>query len=310
MKHLPLNNAEYEKLYRDFYQFIKVKHYSRGKDTMYPSCAREFLFFVESRGIDNISDVKALDVIAYHEYLKERPNQRRDGGLSDSMIRHHVFSLRLFFDFLIDSGIRDSSPIYLPKFSMGKHKEREILTEEEVQQVIKACKDRREKALLAIAYGCGLRRTEIAKLNIKDIQFGKGSLTVRDGKFGKSRSVPLSNNVIRDLQDYVVNQRPDFITAKTSYEPDAFFLNNTGTRTSGIFLLNTLKQILARTQNPDILKKEITLHNLRHSIATHLLDHGATMEFVRDFLGHVEMDTSQLYAKRRKQRMKIQQQIR
>lgn len=88
-----------------------------------------------------------------------------------------------------------------------------------------------------------------------------------------------------------------------------FFLNNTGTRAGGEFLSKLLKALIERTQNPSILRKEITLHCLRHSIATHLLDHGAAMEFVQEFLGHTTMDTSMLYSKRRKQRMVIQQQF-
>ncbi|HRJ36313.1 MAG TPA: tyrosine-type recombinase/integrase [Flavobacteriales bacterium] len=307
MKNLPINNRHFEGLLREFQRVIRVKGYSRGKNTMYPACAREFLFFIENRDIVDIKDVKAGDVISYYEYIRERPNQRREGGLSESMIRHHLFSLRLFFDFLMDAGIRDSSPAHLPKFQIGKYKEREILTEEEIKEVYKACNDKRDRALIAAAYGCGLRRSEITKLNVGDIVFHQGTLTVRDGKFGKSRIVPLSDNVIRDLKEYLINERPKRITAKTNAHVNAFFLNNIGTRPAGDYMAKMLRRILDRTQNPNILRKEITLHCLRHSIATHLLDRGATMEFVQEFLGHSEIDTSMLYSKRRKQRLKIQQ---
>lgn len=306
MKNLPVNNDQFARLLREFEQNVRVKGYSRGRNTQYPSCVREFLFFIETRDIIEIKEVKPIDVIAYYEYIRERPNQRREGGLSESMIGQHLFSLRIFFDFLIDSGQLENSPAHLPKFTIGKGKEREILTEEEVKEVYKACSDKRERALISLAYGCGLRRSELAKLNLSDVVFHQAALYVKDGKFNKNRVVPLSDNVIQDLRDYAINFRPKLITPRTNAHLDSFFLNNQGTRASGGNLSDLLKGILDRTQNPIILRKEITLHCLRHSIATHLLDHGASYEFIQEFLGHSQMDTSQLYSKRRKQRMKIQ----
>ena len=78
----------------------------------------------------------------------------------------------------------------------------------------------------------------------------------------------------------------------------------------GQYLLDLLKEIIQRTQNPELLRKEITLHCLRHSIATHLMDNGASIEFIQQLLGHAEIDTAHLYSKRRKQQMNILSQIR
>lgn len=306
MKHLPLNNEQFVQIHRDFVQFVVVRAYSRGKNEMLPACAREFLFFTENRDILDIRDVKVKDIIAYYEYIRERPNQRRGGGLSDSMIRHHLFTLRVLFDYLLDVGMINSSPVAIPKFAITRYKERQILTEDEVKELYKAATTKRDRALLAVAYGCGLRRSEIVKLNVQDINFSHGTLTVRDGKFGKSRVVPMSEKVITDLRDYIANERPKMITVKTNAHVHAVFLNNKGVRPNGDYLGKMLKTMIAKTQNPNILRKEITLHCLRHSIATHLQDHGASMEFVQEFLGHSEIDTSALYSKRRMQRMKIQ----
>jgi integrase/recombinase XerD len=309
MKHLPLQNEHFERIFSDFRQFIRVRAYSRGKNEMYPTCVREFLFFAENRDISNIQEVKTKDIITYYQYLCERPNQRRAGGLSDSMIRHHLFSLRLLFDYLMDTDVIESSPAFLPKFSIVKYQARQILSEEEIKELFRVVIDKREKALLAIAYGCGLRRTEMVNLDVGDILFHKGTLTVRDGKFGKSRVVPLSDSILTDLRDYLINERFTYITTPNGTIVSAFLLNNKGSRTSGQYLAKMLQRIIERTQNPAILRKQITLHCLRHSIATHLVDHGAALEFVQEFLGHSEIDSSALYAKRRKQRMKIQSQI-
>jgi site-specific recombinase XerD len=308
MKHLPLNNPAYEKFYSEFADFIRLKGYSGGKDTSYAAQVREFLFFIETRGVDNIKNVTALEVIEYQEYIRERPNQRREGGLSESMIRHHLYSLRMFFDYLIDMGEVEGSPAHLPKFSIGRGKQREVLTVEEIKEVNAACQTKMEKALIAIAYGCGLRRTEIELLDVNEVILSQGILVVRKGKGGKSRTIPLSDGGIKTLREYLVEERPRLFAEDRMESTPAFFIHR-GERMRGEQLGELLKAILFRTQNPVILGKDITLHCLRHSIATHLLDNGAAIEFVQEFLGHEEIDTSALYSKRRKQRLKMYNEI-
>ena len=269
---------------------------------MHVSMVREFLFFTESRNINDIKTVKAGDIVAYYEYLRERPNQRREGGLSNSMLKHHLFSLRLFFDYLMDTGQVDGSPARLPKFNIGKGREREVLTIEEIKLLYKAAIDKRERAVLSLAYGCGLRRSEIQALNVGDVILSKGLLVVRDGKGHKSRTIPLSENVIKELKEYLIYGRGKYI--REGAEP-AFILNYLGERLTGGHINNLILYIAKRTT----ITKHISLHNLRHSIATHLLDQGADIEFVKNFLGHACIDTSHIYAKRRKQKLNLKNAI-
>lgn len=308
MKHLPIYNPVFENFYKDFNTFTKTKGYSRGKDSMYPSCVREFLFFIESKQINNIQQVTAKEIIAYYEYLLERPNQRRNGGLSDSMIKSHLYSLRLFFDYLIDMEFIDNSPARLPKFVLKKYKQRNILTIEEIKQLYEVCETRQDKAMLSLAYGCGLRRSEIVKLDTSDVHIHQGVIVVRDSKNHKSRTIPLSDNVLMYLKEYILYERMNSINTSKISE-NSFLINRLGLRKQGNDLHLRLKYLIEKTHNPEILKKEITLHCLRHSIATHLLDNGATIEFVQHFLGHSDIDTAHIYSKRRKQQMKILSQI-
>lgn len=115
------------------------------------------------------------------------------------------------------------------------------------------------------------------------------------GKGNKRREVPMSEGVIRDLKDYFINERSEYLKNHNKLEP-AFFVNQKGKRMDGECMNDTIKEIVERTNNEEILKKNITLHCLRHSIAEHLIIRGATIEFVRDFLGHADIDTSYLYA--------------
>jgi integrase/recombinase XerD len=312
MKNAPLTNNHFEELHTGFSDMIIAKGYSRGKDAHYPNSVREFLFFIEQKGFTTIHEIKALDIIAYYEYLQERRNIRREGGLSDSTIRSQLYSLRLFFDYLLDTKQITTSPARLPKFNFGTNQERNILTVEEIKQLYSVCESKRDKALLSIAYGCGLRRSEIEKLNTEDVLFYKGMLVVKEGKNGKSRIIPLSDNVLKYLKEYVIYERPNLLTRNphpTNDAKEAFFINNIGTRKKGLAMLNRLKILIERTKNAAIIRKNITLHCLRHSIATHLLDQGATIQLVQQFLGHTMMDTAHLYSKRRKQQMVLLREI-
>ena len=309
MKNLPINSPEYETLYNEFSDFVRFKGYSRGTNTSYGYHVREFLFFIETKSIEHIKKVKAPDVISYYEYLQKRPNQARKGSLSDSMIREHLFSLRLFFDYLVDVGELESSPVHIPKFQLTRSKQRQILSVKEIKLLQGCCKTKLEAALLTIAYGCGMRRNEIELLDTCDVLLSKGTVIVRNGKGGKNRTIPLSDGGIRVLKEYVVNERPHLFPVGKMEATQAFFINKAGTRMKGNSLDSTLRKMIQRTESPVILAKNITLHCLRHSIATHLLNNGAGIEFVQEFLGHEEMDTSHLYAKRRRQHLKIFNQI-
>ena len=301
MKHLPVNNIDYQRLLGELSKALHTKGYTQSE--MHVNMVREFLFFTESRNITDIKEVKAADIIAYYEYLKQRPNQRRGGGLSNAMLKHHLFSVRLFFDYLTDTGQVEGSPARLPKFSIGKGKETEMLTIEEIKQLYNITINKRERAILSLAYGCGLRRSEIEDLNLSDVLLSKGMLTVRDGKNHKSRTIPLSDNVLKELKEYIIYERNKYLSH--NFSEQALILNYLGNRMTGGHLNNVIQYIMARTA----IKKVITLHSLRHSIATHLLDEGANIDFVKNFLGHSCIDTSHIYSKRRKQRLNLQNAI-
>ncbi len=305
---LPIYNNHFEILYKEFKLFIEAKGYSRGKRAPYPFYVREFLFFIEQQGLTNVKEVFATDIISYYEYLQQRPNQNRDGGLSDSYIKGHLFGLRLFFDYLLDTEQITASPARLPKFQISKYKQRNILSLEEVKQLYSVCQTSQDRALLSIAYGCGLRRTELQDLDTNDVLLHKGMLIVRDGKFGKSRTVPLSDHVIKALKEYLIYERSNYFESNLQ-STHSFFVNKQGNRMKGEKLNERLKELINLTNNQALIQKEITLHCLRHSIATHLIDKGASIEFVQQLLGHAEIDTAHLYSKRRKQQLNILAQL-
>jgi site-specific recombinase XerD len=176
-----IQSAEFKTLYAEFDSLMGAKGYATGKGTMYQSAVREFLLWMENKGIDSIKSFEPTNTIEYVEHLQTRPNRKMDGLLAASTFNHHLFGLRLFFDYLFDTN-RIEKAMRLPKYNRAKGKQRSVLTREEVELLYSACETKRDRCLLSVAYGCGLRRTEIQELDIADLQFSTGMLIVREGK--------------------------------------------------------------------------------------------------------------------------------
>jgi integrase/recombinase XerD len=165
---------------------------------------------------------------------------------------------------------------------------REPLHQDEIKHLFEATQTSRERALLHLCYSCGLRRTEAESLNTSDIHFTKNMLYVREGKGAKRRAIPINESVKEDLLEY--HQSKNTALQKQ----DAYMLNVQNKRMSGDSLNSLFKAI---TQNSTLTNHHYTLHHLRHSIATHLLENGLSIEFVRDFLGHTHLEATQIYTK-------------
>ena len=261
--------------------------YSKGSLQMLPSQVAEFLSRLEEKGIYRPHQIRAVHIREHYEYLTERPNKRKPGGLSSVMITHHIYAIRLFLNYLEQTGQITENPISGLTFPRPESKPREILTVKEIKQLYEAAGNYREKAIIGIYYGCGLRRSEGVNLNIKDIGFKSSLLYVRNGKGKKRRAVPFNTRVRDDFKNYLYNER-FAVRGET-----AFITNSAGRRMKGDTHNETIKALAKRAG----IEKNISLHCLRHSIATHLLENGLSVEHVRDFLGHAHLEATQIYTR-------------
>jgi len=293
MKHLPIYTREYREMIRDFELYLKRLGYGKGSCKNMPSSLHEFFYRIEQQGITEIGNITAEHIVEHHRYLKERPNRTRPGNLSESMITSHLFAIKTFFSYQEQSGNISTNPFSVLNFSKPKKTERMILTREQVQQLYQACETMRDRAMLGLFYGCGLRKEEAEKLNTGDIQFKQQLLYVRQGKGKKRRVIPLGNQVTADLQNYYLYERSFYQRRLTNDNGQAFMLNNRGTRMLGEGYWKRLKELIHKAGLPG----QISLHHLRHSIATHLFESGVSMEQVRDFLGHSSLETTQIYTR-------------
>ena len=302
-KRIVLVHSSYLALAEHFYQhLLQVGYTPKSSRSRYLySC--EFLHWLEQQGSLDITKVSATQIKAYYEYLSSRPSLKDGGTLSQKTTHSHLRVVRDLFALLQAEGKIVVNPCSTLNFPYPRKKrERNILTQAEIKQLYSVCQTAQERAILSLAYGCGLRVGELEKCDIKDIRLKDKLLVVPDGKGRKRRVIPLSKGVAQDLSHYFYYERDELKKGK-HFRRDltgnlyAFMLNATGSRMRQWTYNKHLKTIIERTDNAIIIKKQITIHSLRHSIATHLLEQGLTVHQVRQFLGHSQLETTQQYTR-------------
>ena len=175
----------------------------------------------------------------------------------------------------------------------GATTQRNILTQSEIKALYQATDESpnglRDKAILSLYYGCGLRYSEGIRIERKHIDYNKQLLYVVPGKNYRSRFIPMNERIIKDLQDYEMYGKPYFTKDYSS----SFLLNLKGNAPDSGLIGKRLKYLLQKAG----IEKDICLHGLRHSIATHLLQQRMPLEQISKFLGHTSLDSTQIYTR-------------
>jgi len=283
----------------NYKEWLDILGYAESTVYYLPNHLQEFFYYVEQRQIRTLTEITPRTIKDYYRELKERANERRSGSLSKSYLNKHQQALKKFKEYLQNHNYNDFN-IHLKSETNPTEEKINILTQEEVKELFRATDyshddqrfKLRDRAILTVLYSCGLRRNEAVHLDISDILFDKERVFVRKGKNYKERYVPINRRNAEILEDYIYEARPEFYQAK---ESEALFINHHGTRMQGMTFANRLKVIVETTENKTIIDKKITLHILRHSIATHLLQREVPLESIKTFLGHSSLESTQIY---------------
>jgi len=239
-----------------------------------------------------LESVTAADISAYIGHL-------RDTGKAPSSVARATVAVRSLHHFLADEGLSDSDAaamVEAPRVPSGLPK---ALSEDEVTALIDAVvgdepTDQRDRAILEVLYGTGIRISELVGLSLSDVDVD-GALLRAFGKGSKERIVPLGRPALRALREWFDQGRPALEPEHWARRGDAeaVFLNARGGRLTRAGAWLVVKKYGDRVG----LGTRLTPHVLRHSCATHLLDHGADIRAVQELLGHVSISTTQIYTK-------------
>lgn len=309
MKQLPINSPAYKYIEKSFKEWLDTLGYAQQTVYSMPIYVRGLLHYIEQKGRTQITDITAEYMREYYRsHLKQRHNYRRGGGLGSAYLNKHLQALYKFCDYLRQTGRHIIPALNIP-WEGRPDKKVSVLTQEEIKQLYTAADlspvnpyrcaawfypamALRDKAMLSVYYGCGLRRSEGVHLDTDDILWGKQLLYVKNGKNYKERFVPISKTGLRHLEDYVYNSRPYFVK---NNKQEALFISKMGKRIHGQMMMLRLNALILQTENTELQEKETGLHTLRHSIATHLLSNGMKLERIKEFLGHSSLESTQIY---------------
>jgi integrase/recombinase XerD len=308
MKQLALQSEAYRLSVQGFREWLATVGYNEQAVYQLPNHVQELLYYAECRGYTALSQLDNTLIRQHYDRLKKRPNERRGGGLSNNYLNKHLDAYRRFGEYL-----RQSGKLLLPPLDIdteaGEDRITAILTTGEIALLYDTTRLRyelgkndrgpayhdamqlRDRAMLTIFYGCGLRRSEGYHLDRSDLDAGKMLLHVRKGKNYRERFVPLTGPSLACLQEYLYEGRPYFLAARN----EAFFVGHNGRRLSGAAMLLRLQKLIQLTEDGELIRKDVHLHTLRHSIATHLLANGMCLERIAEFLGHSSLESTQLY---------------
>ena len=297
-------NELYQSEAKTFYDYLlTIGNHAKNSRSKYLHL-KEFFCFMESRKIFDLQQITPFDVSEFYRHLQSRKSHRDGQPLSEKFIFRILRCVQEYFGYALALGkIRVHPASHLRLRSRRRRGERPVFTQDNIRELYLACSTLQERAILHIAYGCGLRVSEVSALNVADVRTGENMVIVRCGKMGKSRKVPINEKISAELKEFIFSDERKNELTDCGLRSDAatvhLFYDNKGKRMHQWTLNKRFKQMIKRTEFGKLLPSgqlsKTGIHALRHSIATHLLENGMNIELVRQFLGHNQIETTEIY---------------
>ena len=251
-----------------------------------------FFEFLENKNIPPPS-ASQVDLMDYVSSLA--------GRLSVRSIARNLSAVKMFYRFLVSDGKIEGNPARLLSAPKLPRRLPDVLSAEEVERLLSqpdasTGRGKRDRAMLELLYATGLRVSELVNLKITNVNLEAGYVRTV-GKGSKERMVPIGAKALEALKEYLTQGRASFMKQRTS---SYLFLNPRGKPLTRQGFWKTIKRygLVAG------IRKEITPHSLRHSFASHLLEHGADLRSVQIMLGHSDISTTQIYTHVTRERLK------
>ncbi len=253
----------------EFIRWLKSKRYSESTIKTYSEAIKTFLLYYSNKAI---SDITNNDLIKFNnDYILKK-------NLSSSYQNQIVNGVKLFFQTIEQSKLKVDL-VHRPKREKLLPN---VLSKEEVKEILGVTQNMKHRTMLSLIYACGLRCGELLALKPMHIDSHRKLLIIKQAKGKKDRIAPLSIKSIQMLREYY-----------TAYKPKEYLFEgqHAGQPYDNRSLQKVLKQSLLKAQ----INKPVTLHWLRHSYATHLLEAGTNLRYIQEILGHSSPKTTQIY---------------
>ncbi len=264
-----LPSQEGQEQITQFKRWLSAKRYSPNTIKTYSEALRSFLVYYRSKDICDITNADVLDF--NNDYILKR-------NLSASYQNQVTNAIKLYFRTLHNTKI-EVEKIYRPKKPKLLPN---VLSKEEIKMILDANSNIKHKTMLCLIYSCGLRRSELLQLKPQDIDSKRNIVIIRQSKGKKDRITPLSTKILDLLREYY-----------KEYHPKKWLFE--GQIAEQPYSEQSLQSVLKTALKKAKIDKPVTLHWLRHSYATHLLESGTDLRFIQELLGHNSSRTTEIY---------------
>lgn len=265
---LPPLHSTHEGPVEKFKQYMKQHRYSENTIKSYADCLAFFFRFHSDKSIDELG---VEDLIEFNKGYVLKYNY------SASFQNQTINAIKLFYHFFNGKNMNIKNierPISEKKLPV-------VLSLSEVERLLNSIPNLKHKSMIMLIYSCGLRRSELLNMRVADIDSDRMIIHIKGAKGKKDRVVPLSDTMLKQLRSYAKAYRPK----------DLLFTGQDG----GMYAPSSLQNILRTAVRKVKIKKHVTLHTLRHSYATHLLESGVNLRYIQEVLGHNSPKTTQIY---------------
>ncbi len=274
---------------RDFAGYLAVERGSSANTVeAYERDLGIYVTFLEERGVREVESVTREDVSAFVAFLRET-------GAAPKTVRRRVSAVRSFHAFLVRDGVTEHHPTADLPVPKAPERLPDVASIEEVDRLLsqpfpEGPRGMRDRAMLEVLYGCGLRVGELVGLDLDDLDLGHGMFRVV-GKGDKERVVPVAGAAERALREYLERARPHLRPkgSRATLDLSAVFVSYRGRRLSR----QTVHALVRRYG--ERVGLDLHPHTLRHSYATHMLEGGADLRSLQELLGHADISTTQVY---------------
>ncbi|WP_294332303.1 tyrosine-type recombinase/integrase [uncultured Chryseobacterium sp.] len=257
---------------------------------------KAFFSYLEEHKIFVLEEIESKDIAGYYKALQQKISAVTGAPLTGESIQGRMRIIQKYFSYLIETGILKKDPASAFIFSSETQvRERVIFTQQQIRELYGVSRNLQERTILNLAYGCGLRVGELVRINREDLNLQENVVIVEKGKNNKRRLIPITEKVKEELQAFIFSIEDE----RSIGSSQALFYNTENRRMQAGSFVRILKNMLLKTESgkkmPAETLRKIGMHTLRHSIATHLLENGMSLERIRCFLGHDHIETTEIY---------------
>lgn len=257
-----------QELIKKYTEKLKIENYSEQTIRNYLSAIKLFTEYINKQKLKEVTDKEIQDYLFYCKTEKK---------YSYSSMKQVIAAISYLYKKVFNKNIPEALNIELRKPSTLPT----VLSTKEISKILSVTKNLKHKTILLLIYSGGLRLGELLNLKISDVDSESMKIHIRQGKGKNERYIMLSENVLQLLREYY-----------KIYKPKEFIIEG---QKGGVYSPKSVQSVFKASLKKAGINKKATVHSLRHSFATHLLDDGTDIRYIQELLGHKRLETTQIY---------------